>query len=179
MNKNENRFKNYLDKANNNLGKIIGTISLIILGIIVEKLWNSLPDISTIFYHNVYSQFHEFSYKSFYLWFYSALASLVFGAICLYEAIRKIISKNYISFIYFIFILFICVFNFSTSASTISAIKENRDISTNLEIIHPYISEKEYIKFKSELLQVDSKQSFDKINYRIRNIANKYNANIN
>ncbi|MDR7695786.1 hypothetical protein [Lactococcus lactis] len=179
MNKNTNQFQDFFNKINNRLGRILMTISLIIVGIVVEKIWNSLPNMSTLFNHDIYTQFHDFSYKIFFLWLSFAIFSVAISIFCLYKAITSVISKNYIKFLGFIMWGFLCVYNFSTSASTISAINENRAISTNLEIVRPYISNDDYLKLKSQYLQINSKKSFDKVSERIRYIANKHDANIN
>lgn len=178
MNNGTNKLQDFFIKINNKLGKFLMTLSLIILGIIVEKIWNSLPNISTIFNHDIYIQFHDFSYKTYYLWFIFAVMSLFLVFFCIYKVITSIMAKNYIKFLGFILWGFLCIFNFSTSVSTMNAIKENRAISTNLEIVRPYISNNDYLKLKSQYLQINSKQSFNEVNEKIRDIADKHDAHI-
>ncbi|MFK4968348.1 hypothetical protein ACI1UG_09315 [Lactococcus garvieae] len=87
---------------------------------------------------------------------------------------RKAIRATF-SIIGFFFILYstYSVMMFSSKISMAN------DMDRNIEIIHPYISNEEYIKLKSDLLQANSKQAFDKIDNRVRDVAKKSNANIN
>ncbi|WP_282799236.1 hypothetical protein [Lactococcus lactis] len=68
-------------------------------------------------------------------------------------------------------------FNLLTQNQLLS-INTYKSEARSLEIIRPYITDKQYIKLNSDLLQVESKDSFNKINKQVREIAEKNHANI-
>ena len=105
--------------------------------------------------------------------------SFVMGIACLFAMVSLIIKKKFVSFLGLLVILLLSIFNFSNTFYSLKGISENRKISVNLEIVHPFISDKEYLLLKSQYMQTNSKEEFEKINNRIRYIANKNDANIN
>ena len=81
--------------------------------------------------------------------------SFVMGIACLFAMVSLIIKKKFVSFLGLLVILLLSIFNFSNTFYSLKGISENRKISVNLEIVHPFISDKEY------LLLIFSNSSFE------------------
>lgn len=180
MNKNsEFNIDDIKAKSNKLIGKIL---SFVIVGIAGFKLNNILSSPSSffkLFYTNIYKNFHSYSYMSRELWvgiFIFYLIGTTLGIIFLVKALLK---KNFLHLLVCLFMIFLFIMSLSTSVYSIEAIKENRNTSDNIEIIRPYISNDEYILLKSNYLQINSKKDFETVNDKIRDVAKKYDANIN
>ncbi len=104
----------------------------------------------------------------------------LFASIFYISGIYKLVKKDKIIFatvdvFIFLFMIFVTV---SVMVRANSIVKAN-NLNKNIEIIHPYISERKYIRLKSDLYQIDSKTSYDNLDKDIRNVAKENNANIN
>ncbi|KST98505.1 hypothetical protein [Lactococcus lactis] len=171
-------LKEIKEKINKYIGKVLGAFFIALIGFFFNKLISLLSHPTHLFYRNIYIKFYRYNFESETFWMV-CLTFLIIGSITtFYVAVKTLIAKRYIKFSALFLLIVFFTYNCSTSISNILGVEENRTISTNIEIIHPYISDKEYVKLKSQYMQINSKQNFKAINNKIRNIVNENNANV-
>lgn len=94
------------------------------------------------------------------------------------EIYRKVKLNNIITATINVFItILMCFMIYYNLTRYISVVTAN-DSYKNIEIIRPHISEEKYINLKSDLYQIDSKESLNKFNKEVRDIANKSHSKI-
>ncbi|ADZ64507.1 hypothetical protein BUI56_10555 [Lactococcus lactis subsp. lactis] len=172
-------LKDLADKLNNKIGKVLGWIAIAIVGFSFNNILTIISNPKHFIYQDIYKDFYNYSFISPNLMTIFLIFSFVMGIACLFAMVSLIIKKKFVSFLGLLVILLLSIFNFSNTFYSLKGISENRKISVNLEIVHPFISDKEYLLLKSQYMQTNSKEEFEKINNRIRYIANKNDANIN
>ena len=172
-------LKELADKLNRKIGKVLGWIAIAIVGFSFNNILSITSNPKHFIYQDIYKDFYHYSFLSSNLMAIFLTFSFILGIACLISMISSILKKKFVSFLGLLVILLLSIFNFSNSFYSLKGISENRKISVNLEIVHPFMSDKEYLLLKSQYMQTNSKKEFEKINNRIRYIANKNDANIN
>lgn len=157
----------YLNKLNAKIPGWAKTVFTFIVAYISTKVLDDLP-LSTVLAYNPFKYIGRQSFESS---FFNPLILIFFLTIFIFSFIFNLIIKKYF---YSILLLIAALFYIAVAPSTFAqrtAVNYYKLTSSNIEIIHPFISDKEYSEMKSELNQVDSKQQFYDLNNKIKNIA--------
>lgn len=167
-----------MKKINSYISKSWPAAVLFLAGILVNKFFDSGALIK-IFKFNNYSRIGSLYNSGLEMMFFIAFAFL--GAILgvfLANLIMELKLKNWFKSIIFFFLILLFFWVGMLIHNLDSQLDKSKQLMNNTEIIHPFISNQEYIKLKSDILQIDSKKSFDKTNNVIRKVANENQAKI-
>ncbi len=191
----------------NNIFEIIaGVMATILLGAIGSGLWEKLLSpfldytsekvieiasyISNGYLDRLYSNAPNISYNGkIFLLFYLVLIFFFFSmfifslhskkeneTIGLWIRIYTVLYKGWFAIILWGALLITCYIG---SATTMTAIKIDVYSNESMEILRPFIGEKEYLILRSEYLRVDSKDSYILFNEKLKSFSSKYSIKIN
>jgi hypothetical protein len=170
-------MNNKINTIDEKLMKAWGFIASTLAGGIISYIFFS-GKLTSIFSGNFYNNIgHSVNKSSFFLLilFLAGCISIIQTAYIIIKSFKAYKALK-ATFLTVSILIQICAVHSVLSQHT--SVMLANTIARNTEIIHPYITDTEYIKLKSDLLQIDSKQDFDKVDNTIRNVAKKFNANI-
>lgn len=168
------KISSYLNVINMKIPSWVKAASLFLGGYVATKLLDQLQFKSVLTY-NPYKFIGRQEFDSL-----KFPPSLVLFGVILFGIlfIRSLIKKNYIySTLYFIITILYILVTPNTFAQY-EAASYFKITNTNLKIIRPFISDKDYYEMKSDLYQIDTKQKFNDLENKIKKVANNSKANI-
>lgn len=167
-----------MNKINGYISKSWPAAIIFVAGYLVNKFFDSGALIK-IFKFNNYNRIGNLynSGLGMILFITFVILGGAFG-ILIMNLIINIRLKNWFKSIVFSFLILSTIWFGILIHNLDNQLDKSRLLMNNTEIIHPFISNQDYIKLKSDILQIDSKKTFDKTNNEIRKIANENQAKI-
>ncbi|WP_251900647.1 hypothetical protein [Lactococcus lactis] len=168
------KISSYLNTINSKIPGWVKAAALFLAGYFATKLLDQLQFKSVLTF-NPYKfigrqEFDALEYPPFLV----IVGMVFFGFLC----VRSLLKKNYIFslLLFIITILYIAVT--PNTFAQYEAASYFKITNTNLKIIRPFISEKDYYEMQSDLYQIDTKQKFDDLDNKIKKVAKNSKANI-
>lgn len=168
------KISSYISTINSKIPGWVKAATLFLGGYFATKLLDQLQFKSVLTF-NPYKfigrqEFDTLEYPPFLV----IVGMVFFGIFC----VRSLLKKNYIFslLLFIITILYIAVT--PNTFAQYEAASYFKITNTNLKIIRPFISEKDYYERQSDLYQIDTKQKFDDLDNKIKKVAKNSKANI-
>lgn len=140
--------------------------------------WISKGVIFKYFKFNPYKGFGELMGQSFTLFLILFMLSFFMIVYFIAQIIGFLMEERWFYGVTTIPLLIIMIWLNLLTQNQLFSIGIYKSETRRLEIIRPYVTDKQFIKLNSDLLQVESKDSFNEIDQQVRKIAEKNHANI-
>jgi len=164
----------YLETINSKIPGWAKGFAIFVVSTVATNLFNQLQ-FKSILAFNPYKyigrqEFDALKYPAFLV-----IVGMVFFGIFF---VRSLLKKNYIYALFFFIITVLYIAVTPNTFAQYEAASYFKITNTNLKIIRPFISEKDYYEMQSDLYQIDTKQKFDDLDNKIKKVAKNSKAKI-